>query len=249
MGVFLALLWLYDPSAQSSEFWSTIVGAIVGGSIACLIQIKALREGRRDRNEDRLRVQKGLANSLLFKMFRIQSNLRLIHQHHEECIEKSREKMPSECELWQRIQPMGKPPKMQFTAEEMTMLLEQKDNDVFNSALSTNESHNAIVEMVALYKEERRKLTDQFPPPVAHDGQHFFGFYTREKLMELGPQMVDVNSIAEQVQGYAADATERADALLPRLVGLLRDRGLVKYKTELKPADIAPRERSAGGRA
>ena len=42
-----------------SEFLAAIGGAVVGGLIAYLVQIKALREARRDRAEERLLVKKG----------------------------------------------------------------------------------------------------------------------------------------------------------------------------------------------
>ena len=45
------------------------------------------------------------------------------------------------------------------------MLREQKNHEVFNSVLAMDDTHNSIIEMVALYKEERRKLTDRFLPP------------------------------------------------------------------------------------
>ena len=50
-----------------------------------------------------------------------------------------------------------------FTSAEMSMLLDQKDNDVFNSVATMDETHNSVIEMVHLHKEERTKLADLFP--------------------------------------------------------------------------------------
>src|SRR2546426_10526449 len=50
---------------DSTEFWSAIVGAIVGGLIALGAQMLALRAGRKRREEDHKREQQALAASLL----------------------------------------------------------------------------------------------------------------------------------------------------------------------------------------
>jgi predicted acylesterase/phospholipase RssA len=71
---------------DSTEFWSAIVGAIVGGLIALGAQMLALRADRKRREEDHKREQQALAASLLFKMMRIHSidlafALGLIHEN------------------------------------------------------------------------------------------------------------------------------------------------------------------------
>lgn len=70
---------------NSTELWSAIVGAIVGGLIALSAQLLALRAERKHRTEDYNRVQQGLAASLLFKMMRIHANYGGVHQYIEEC--------------------------------------------------------------------------------------------------------------------------------------------------------------------
>jgi hypothetical protein len=218
---------------QSSEFWAAIVGALVGGLIAYIVQIKALREARRDRAEERVLIKKGLANSLMFKMFRIQSNLRIVHQHILDCLKRAKDKNLEGSELWQLVSPIGNPPHpVHFTSDEMSMLLDQKDNDVFNSVASMD----TVIEMVGLYKEERFKLADLFPPPHGEHDQLFFGFHSRQEWLALRPQMVNVNSVIEQLQGYVADGAKQADDVLNRLQKLLKQKGLISFEIQLKPA-------------
>ena len=117
----------------------------------------------------------------------------------------------------------------------MSMLLDQKDNDVFNSVASMDETHNSVIQMVSLYKEERTKLADLFPPPHGEHDQQFFGFYTKQQWLALRPQMVNVNSVIEQLQGYAAEGAKQADDVLDRLQKLLKQKGLISFEIKSKP--------------
>ena len=75
---------------------------MVGGLIAYLVQIKALREARRDRAEERLLTQKALANALMLKIVRIYSNVRTVHEHIKQCIAQ-KEKTSLVGNLWQFV--------------------------------------------------------------------------------------------------------------------------------------------------
>jgi hypothetical protein len=81
--------------------------------------------------------------------------------------------------------------------------------------------HNSVIEMVALYKEEHVKLTDLFPPPSGAQDQLLFGFYTKQQWLALQPQMINVNSVIEQLREHVANAAKEADDVLGRLQKLL----------------------------
>ena len=79
--------------SQQSEFWSAIagavVGSVVGGAIGYLVQIKALREGRRQREEDRKQAQQAQGRALLIKVGRIISNCYGTQRHFEGWFERA----------------------------------------------------------------------------------------------------------------------------------------------------------------
>ena len=55
---------------SSTEFWSAIFGAIVGGVIAFFIRWITLREARQQREAEHRRSQQALGHALLFKVLR-----------------------------------------------------------------------------------------------------------------------------------------------------------------------------------
>ena len=117
---------------SSKEFLSAIFGAIVGGMIAYAVQIKALREARNIREQDRKQVQQALGNSSIFKMIRIYSNASQIQQYIEECF-KEAERDNFKGVPWRFVRPLANPPSdIHFSPDEMGMLLSLKDNDLFN---------------------------------------------------------------------------------------------------------------------
>lgn len=74
-----------------AEFLSAIAGAIVGGIIAYVVQIHALREGRVQQPEDRKLTRQAHGRALLIKMGRIVSNYDGIQRHFESCFERAKQ--------------------------------------------------------------------------------------------------------------------------------------------------------------
>jgi hypothetical protein len=93
---------------DSTEFWSAIVGAIVGGLIALGAQMLALRADRKRREEDHKREQQALAASLLFKMMRIHSNYIGVVNYIEECFAEAAKKGMHDEPF--RFSPTSEPP-------------------------------------------------------------------------------------------------------------------------------------------
>lgn len=151
-----------------SEFWSAIAGAVVGGLIAFWIQNKALVEARNERSIERLQAEKALAYSLLFKVIKIYSNLEHIRRHvdtqrtlHEETTRPS----------GYLLALANLPSAIEFSADEMSMLLSIQNDEIFNSILSLDSIHNSIMPVWELYAALREKVkmlsqTIQFDPTV-----------------------------------------------------------------------------------
>ena len=152
----LRTLWSVIPG--QTEFWSAIFGAVVGGSIAYMIQLKALREGRKQRDEEHKRLQQALGNALLFKMIRVHSNFYDVHKYIEGCFAEAARR-EHKGEPWQFVTPLANPPDpVYFSSEEMGMVLGLKNDDVFNLVLQMDVIHNSLIDIVRVLNTERRAL-------------------------------------------------------------------------------------------
>jgi hypothetical protein len=207
-----ALEWLrgaWAAFAGETEFWAAIIGAIVGavvgGVISYILQRAAARGAKKVRDEDHLQQQRALANSLLFKMLRIYSNFCNIHQLLEECFADAA-KHGLQADPWQVVRPLANPPELiHFTADEMGMLLAQKDNEVFNRVLPMADIHNSLVDALKVFATLRMTLTDRLAelPVVKVDGPLVSAAFTKEHAQAFEPKMLEVNSLAENIRERA----------------------------------------------
>jgi hypothetical protein len=223
----------------STEFWSAIIGAIVGGVIALIAQLIALRAERKHREEDHKRAQQALGTSLLFKMTRIYSDFVNTHRHIEDHCKSAQERNLT-GELWQFVPPLANPPPLvHFTSDEMGMLIGLKDNDLFNALVSLDEVHNGMVETIKVYKELRLALAERMPAPMSWQGTTFVGALTHKQLATLRPLMVNVESVITQLRSGTTSEAKVSGDVLDRLAALLRDRLGLTYKFERLPVEQA----------
>lgn len=216
-----------------TEFWSAVVGAIVGGLIALAVQLVAIRAGRKQRGEDRKEIQKALGNSLLFKLIRIHSNIFGIHQHIESCLQNA-ELQKLSGELWQFVTPLINPPvHVNFTSDEMALLLSLKSDEIFNSVMSLDVVHNSHIDSLVVLNTERRALTDRIRAQES-SGNVLGGNLTREQVMLLKPKMIEVNSLIEQLRQRAKEDSSLANKALIDVNKLLRDKVGLTYKLQFE---------------
>lgn len=229
--------------SQNLEFWSGIVGAIlgasVGGLIAYAIQSKTLREGKRQRAADHRQIQEALGNGLVFKMLRVHSNIFDIHRYLGECFEKM-DQEEAEVEPWQVFLPLVNPPNpVQFSADEMAMLLGLKDLETFNLVLPLDVVHNSLITSLNALNLARSRLTDEIPA-FHSEGQTLTSVLDKEQYMALRPAMIEVNTLAESVKSMADDSLKQADNALHRLHRLLHENLGIEYRLELKVKKSEP---------
>ena len=232
------------PSAP--EFWSAIVGAIVGavvgGLIAYMVQVKALHEGRKQRDEDHKRLWQALGNALLFKMMRLHSNFHGIQEHFEESFASAAQRK-DRMEPWQFVLPLANPPdSVNFSSEEMGMLLSLKNDDVFNLVLSMDVIHNSLIDAVKVLNTERRALTERITAEEA-DGAVLSSNLDRDQMMALRPRMIEVNGLIDSIRDHAKRGFKESGAAMYSLHNLLRDELEITYNLEskVKPNDPSPR--------
>jgi hypothetical protein len=238
---------------SSAEFLSAIAGAVVGavagGLIAYIIQAQALREARRQRNEDHKRTQQGLGHSLLFKMVRILSDFHGIHQHFENSFEDAGKKGFGGDDPWSFVLPLANPPEpIHFAADEMGMLLAQKDDDTFNSVLPMDIVHNSLIEVLKVFNAERRALGERLRPEEVNgvNGAVVTGVMDRDEALALRPRMIEVNGLINSLRTSARTDFQEANEALNKLSTTLREKLGLRHKLELlvdipkEPRDTTP---------
>src|SRR4051812_43689018 len=119
---------------MASEFWAAVVGAIVGGSIAAVLQWLALRAASNERKNAALERDQAEARSLVFKVIKIQSDFGNITRAFQEMQRLAKQhQMPFD---WQACMPLANLPRQfEFSSSEMSVLLKTKDNDLFNDVV------------------------------------------------------------------------------------------------------------------
>jgi hypothetical protein len=217
---------------QETEFWSAIVGAIVGGGISLLAQAIALRAGRKQRFDDYKRIDQALGHSLLFKLMRIHSNFFGVHRHIEECFERARQS-GEKYEPWQIYLPLANlADSVHFSSDEMGMLLGQKDDDVFNRVMSIDVVHNSLMDAFKVLNADRRSLASLLRPDNA-TGNVLSGVFTREEMLRLRPKMIEVNTLIEAVRAQAIEELKKSQQALNGLNELLRNKLDLKIRVQV----------------
>ena len=222
---------IFSAVSQYSEFWSVIVGACVGGFIAYLIQITALRESRNQRAEELLRLHKVLGNSLIVKMIKIYSNFQTLYNHLEECFA-AVDHAGSYGEPWTFTRPLATlPSPVVFSSAELSMLIAMNSDEVFNSILPLDTIHNTLWDTVRKQQTERKLLLEQLPADnfVGNVGQATLG---NELELKLRPQMIAVNTMIEQLFSHVKRSRSEAETALFSLHTLLQDKLGLTYKLE-----------------
>ena len=215
--------WVWSVIPRGTEFWSAITGALVGGMIAFVVQMIALRAAKKQGSEDYKLVQQGLGNSLLFKMIRVHLNFQAIHHHIEACFEGAGRR-GLVGEPWQFVLPLANPPNpIHFSSEEMGMLLAQRDDEVFNAVLSIDVLHNSLIDAVKTLNDRRLALTERIAAGKV-EGEVAISGLPQAELLAIRPRMIELNTLIEQLRSDAARAVEESGLVLDRLHTLLRDR-------------------------
>jgi hypothetical protein len=220
-----------------SEFWAAIAGAIVGavtgGLIAYLVQVKALREGRNQRAEDRKLIQQAQGRALLLKMGSIVSSYHGIQRHFEESFERAQQ-AGFVGEPWQFVLPSANTPDaVHFSTDELGMLLSLRNNEVFNSVVGMDAIHNSLVDVFKLFNAERRGLTERLPPATDGQGSILGGHISPEAFAALRPRMIEVNTLVEQLRTGAKNDFTEATKVIASLVQLLHDKLGLSYKVSI----------------
>jgi hypothetical protein len=213
--------------AMSSEFWSAICGAIVGGVIALVIQLIALGESRKLRIEEATERRRTLGQALLIKLSGLYSHLRLFERQVDEWFLRAPE-FGTSAEPWQFATPiLNLPDKISFSTDELSMLLALKNDALFNSMLSMDSVHNSILALFAALKEKHELLADQLPSTF--EGRIASTQASPEQLSRARPTMININIIASSLRATIKRDADEAHQALHDLNSALRENLGLKY--------------------
>ncbi|MBX3512814.1 MAG: hypothetical protein KF750_04450 [Xanthobacteraceae bacterium] len=226
---------LFSALPTETEFWSAIAGAIVGGMIALVAQLIAIRATRKQITADKLDIQKTLCASIIFKLIRIHTNILGVYSHIEGCLSGAKQR-GLVGDPWQFVTPLINPPgHVHFNSDEMAMLLGLKDFEVFNAVLSLDVVHNSHIDSLRVLSSERRALTDRLEAEEAN-GVMLSGTMSHEQMMRLKPKMIEVNTLVEQMKERTKKDSSLAFRALDQVNMLFREKLGLTYRVELDPS-------------
>jgi len=172
-------------------------------------------------SNDRKRADQALGNALQFKTIKIHSNIIGFPRHIEECFEEAITRDPN-AEPWQLMLPLANLPEtINFSADEMGMLLSLKHDDIFNAVVDMDIVHNSLVEAVRVMNAERRALTEKLQADRVNN-RVVSGSLDPQQALAIRPRMIEVNSLIEGIRGSAARNNAQSRSALRQLNELLR---------------------------
>lgn len=207
------------------EFLAAIVGAIVGsvsgGAISYCLQRSALAEAKRERKEHANQNNLALAHALIFKMLLMVNNLAHLQRHVAACEARAAaaDTNTPPVGFLQPIINIADP--VHLDANQMSMLLAQGADDVFNRVLEIPQIHNSILSVWRQYAAMRADLHQTAPPSI--DMKTGTGEF---RVANNGPQAVkffETNAVASELVSRAHRDYADADQTLQSLVKLLQN--------------------------
>ncbi|MBX5170175.1 MULTISPECIES: hypothetical protein [unclassified Rhizobium] len=205
-----------------SEFWSALVGAIVGGLIALFIQKQEQNAARRERKDDRRMEAKSHGYSLLFKVISIHSSLTNIKKTIDDRLALAkREKIELISAVLLPIANLPTP--VEFSPAEMAMLLSLKNDDAFNAVVSLDKIHNSIIPIWTIYDAKRAAIPTQSENHV-FDKTQGRGKFDIMQGSHFEASVYEIETLANELVRRAEVDFLDADKAMKMLVPLLNDR-------------------------
>jgi len=203
---------LYDQLIEATEFWASLFGALVGGSIALCIQLLVFWQAGRERKQRALEEQEAVAYMLFEKLRVIDTGLQGFHQHALAARSKL-EEMPG-AESWNALLPLGNfPPPVELTSLEIAMLIRHGDWRLYDKITTIVAVYGADRDAFVTYSDYRHSLSCQLPSVI--EGTRGLVELTREEYMKVAPQMASARTLADAImQSSARHAQEARDAAL-----------------------------------
>lgn len=191
---------------MSSEFWSAIVGSLVGGAIALAIQLLVFLDARKERKRQSDEIIAATAYTLFLKLQSCGNDLKLFAQHVAEATARAEQ---FHWEMWQAMVPIPNLPcHQEFKSEENVLLLRAKKFALFNRIRDVEVTHHSSILAFQLYLDRRTELGKQMGSMM--NGDIGSVILDAAQMHALGPLMADVRGLASSIAGTAEEYASEA---------------------------------------
>lgn len=220
----------------NSEFWSAIIGSIVGaaatGAISYSQQNNAFKRRREIEIQEKNELNKAVAYSILIKMIRIHTGYRKLHEYIKDAEIKRSANI--RMEWWNIVRPIANiSDNDEFSYSELALIASIGNSELTNGLMQIDRLYNATSDALRVYSEVRRRLADQMPPGI------FYGYtgrtlLTDEQYNKLRPAMLEANSLIDSIRDDVFNDTPKAEALLLITCNTLVAHGYLPATTKIE---------------
>lgn len=212
-----------------------LVGALVSGLISYFLQRQAFCEMKKQRDEDRQRLQQSLGYTLLFKVTKIHGNFCNLNQSLEKSFARAR-RNDSEKEPWKFVRAFASlPSQISFSEEEQSMLFAITDDHLVRAVLWIDHSHNNVLDIAKTYSTRRGYLIKQLSPHATPGQPENFikhAKLTPQQKSALEVHTTAANGIAKQLREYVRTGLTDSENALDNLRKVLKKELGISYDPE-----------------
>ncbi|MCW3848488.1 hypothetical protein OF829_14700 [Sphingomonas sp. LB-2] len=190
-----------SQSFFDSNFWSAIVGAVLGGVIALLAQLAAIRNERKTKEIEKRELQSAHGMAVLTKLARMHKQLKALVTHFNKC----KAEHP-DLEPWAWARPFAALPlPSDFTSDELVTIF-RLDAALMSELVDLNDNYRVALGTYDLFMENRARLITIGSPArigdmVAHvtwdNAAEREAMLLRASLNQLAPTMLEHNAADE----------------------------------------------------
>lgn len=225
-----------DAWDAAVAFGSAIMGAIVGAVPAFILARRSSKEVlERDRTA-RLEQEKAVGMRAHIKLGTIVNSILTLQRQLLAAVGDA----PAEgVELWQCVLPVvgfAGEERITFDAEEAALFLAAGRGEFAEALLLLARRHAVQAEVMKEYNFRRTQLRKDMPPPRHVEGSVGSTYLNQEEMMRVRPQMVELNSLLEQLLGHLEEDVVLALALARDFGPILRP----YFKDDSYPAFVVP---------
>jgi len=221
---------------NSTELIAAIVGSIVGsltsGWISYRLQKSATDEARNDRKAGEKTEQQSIAYSLAFKVLAITNNLANIRRHVEGELA-NRHLVDDRFPMTYLKAMLNTPRSVELVPTEMSLLLAQGDDQLFNDVFEIELIYNSILPVWAQYQALRDEV-NQFAGPEGLDHATGKGTFEVKRGTPAEVMFLQANQTAVDLIRRSQQDLDEARATLDRLLKLLREKFGIKLDAKIE---------------